>query len=66
METKFELQVQAAHDLEELLRLKTQQIEKYGQKLSPKSSYLCRHQMVRSFLWMQLNKEKDNLHLNRR
>ena len=65
MEIKFELQVQVAHDLRELLRLKTQQIEKYGQELSPKLSYFCRHQMVRSFLWMQLNKEKDNQHLNR-
>ena len=66
VETKFELRVQAAHDLGELLRLNTQQIEKYGQELSPKSSYLRRHQMMRSFLWMQLNKEKDNPHLNRR
>ena len=29
VETKFELQVQAAHDLGKLLRLKIQQIEKY-------------------------------------
>ena len=66
VETKFELRVQAAHDLGELLHLKTQQIEKYGQELSPKSNYYCRHQMVRSFLWMQLNKKKDNPYLNRR
>ena len=29
-------------------------------------SYYRRHQMVRCFLWMQLNKKKDNPHLNRR
>ncbi len=41
VEIKFELRVQAAHNLGELLRLKTQQIEKYGQELSPKLSYFC-------------------------
>ena len=30
VETRFELQTQAAHDLGELLRLKTQQMDKYG------------------------------------
>ena len=66
METRFELQTQAAHDLGELLRLKTQQMDKYGYELTPKSNYYRRHQMVMSFLWMQLNKEKDNPQLNRR
>ena len=55
-----------AHDLEELLHLKTQQIDKYGYEMSPKSNYYRCHQMVRIFLWMQLNKEKDNPQLNRR
>lgn len=66
MGTQFELKKQAAHDLEELLRLKIQQIDKYGYQLSLKSNYYRRHQMVRSFSWMQLNKEKDNPQLNRR
>ena len=66
VETRVELQTQAAHDVGELLRLKTQQMDKYGYELSPKSNYYCRHQMVRSFLWIQLNKEKDNPQLNRR
>ena len=60
VETKFELQTRAVHDLGELLRLKSQQRDKYGHELSHRSSYYRRHQMVRSFLWMQLNKEKDN------
>lgn len=34
VEIKFELQTQAVHDLEELLHLKTQQIDKYGYELS--------------------------------
>ena len=66
MGTQFELKKQAAHDLGELLRLKIQQIDKYGYQLSLKSNYYRRHKMVRSFLWMQLNKEKDNPQLNRR
>ena len=52
VETKFELQTQAAHDLGELLRLKTQQIDKYGYELSYQSSYYRHHQMIRCFLWM--------------
>lgn len=52
VEIKFELQVQVIHSLEKLLRLKTQQIKKYGQKLSSKSGYYCQYQMVKSFLWM--------------
>ncbi len=65
VETKFELQTRAVHDLSELLHLKSQQKEKYGYELSPKSNYYWRHQMVRSFLWMQLNKERDNPHCDR-
>lgn len=66
VESKFELQTQAAHDLGELLRLKTQQIYKYGYELSLKSSYYCCYQIVRCFWWMQLNKKKDNRQLNMR
>lgn len=65
LETKFELQGQAVHDLGELLYLKTQQIDKYGYELSHNASYYRRNQMVRCFLWMQLSKEKDNPFLNR-
>lgn len=50
LETKFVLRVQAAHNLGELLRLKTQQIEKYGQELSLKSSYLRQNQIVKFFV----------------
>ena len=66
VKTRVELQKKALHDLEELLRLKRQQIDKYRYELSPQSNYYHCHQMIRSFLWMQLNKEKDNLHLTRR
>ena len=64
VETLFELQTWAVHDLSELLRLKIKQIDKYKHILDPKSNLYCRHQMVQSFLWMQLNKEKDNPDLN--
>lgn len=37
-ETRFELQTRAVHDLSELLRLKTVQIDKYGHVLDPKSN----------------------------
>ncbi len=63
-ETQFESQTRAVHDLSELLRLKTVQTDKYGHVLDPKSSLYRRHQMVQSFLWMQLNK-KNNPGLNR-
>lgn len=39
VKTKFELQSQVVHDLGEPLRLKTQQIDKYGYELSYNSSY---------------------------
>lgn len=41
-------------------------MDKYGYELSPKSNYYRRHQMVRTFLWMQVDKEKDNPYLTRR
>ena len=65
LETRIQLQTKAAHDLRELLRLKSQQMDKYGHVLAPKSNHFRRHQMVQSFLWMQLNKEKDNQHSDR-
>ena len=65
VDTKFELKTRVTHDLGELLCLKTWQIDKYGNELFHKSNFYRRHQMVRSFLWMQLNKEKDNPQLNR-
>ena len=65
METLFEKQTQAAHDLGELLRLKTKQMDRYEYLLDLKSNFHRRHQMVQSFLWMQWSKEKDNPCLNR-
>ncbi len=58
--TRFESQTQAVHDLSELLRLKTVQMDKYGLVLDHKSNLYWKHQMVQSFLWMKLNKKKDN------
>ena len=65
MKTRSEAQIRAAHDLGELLRLKTAQTNRYGHILGHKSNFYCRHQRVQSFLWMQFNKEKDNPGLNR-
>ena len=64
-ETRFESQTPAVHNLGELLRLKIVQMDKYGYILDHKSNLYRRHQMVQSFLWMQLNKKKDNPGLNR-
>ena len=64
-ETQFESQTWAAQDLGELLRLKTVQMDRYGHVLNHKSNLHLRNQMVQSFLWMQLNKKKDNPGLNR-
>ena len=58
-QTEIELRTQAVKDLDELLRRKTEQMSKYGHVLAPKSNYHRRHQMVQSFLWKQLNKEKN-------
>ena len=55
VETTVELQNRAVNDLEDLLRLKTEQMNKYGYTLAPRSNHYRRHQMVQSFLWMQLN-----------
>ena len=63
-ETRFESQTQAVYDLSELLHLKTVQIDKYGHVLDYKSNSYRKHQMVQSFLCIQLNKN-DNLGLNR-
>lgn len=64
VETLFELRTRAVHDLTDLLRLKTKQMDTYGHVLDPKSNFYHCHQMVQSFLWMQVNKEKDNPGLN--
>lgn len=50
VDTKYELQTQAKHNLGKLLHLKTRQIDKYVYKLSHKSNFYYHHQMVRSFL----------------
>ena len=60
----IELRTQAVKDLDELLRCKTEQMSKYGHVIAHKSNYYCRHQMVQSFLWMQLNKEKNTVQLD--
>lgn len=60
----FEAQTRAAHDLSELLRLKTEQINRDGHIFGHKSNIYRRQQMVQSFLWIQFNKEKDNPGLN--
>ena len=39
-------------------------MSKYGHVLALKLNYYCRHQMVQSFLWMQLNKEKNIVQLD--
>ena len=64
-ETQLESQTRAVYDLGKLLRLKPVQMDKYGHVLDHKSNLYWRHQTVQSFLWMQLNKEKDNPGLNR-
>lgn len=43
----------ALEDLEKLLRLKTEQIRKYGRILPPGSDFFRRHCMVKSFLYIQ-------------
>ena len=43
----------ALKDLEKLLRLKTEQIRKYGRVLPPGSDYFRRHYLVKSFLYVQ-------------
>jgi hypothetical protein len=48
----------ALEDLERLLKLKTEQVKKYGHVLFPQGDFYRRHLMVRSFLWMQEQKDK--------
>ena len=64
VKTLFEKQTRTAPDLGKLLRLKTKQIDRYRYVLDLKSSFYRHHQMVKSFLWMQLSKKKDNQSLN--
>ena len=65
METKTESRTRAVHDLGKLLRLQTEQTTKYGHVLAPKSNHCRCHHMVQSFLWMQINKGKNTLDLDR-
>ena len=65
LETLFEKQTQAAHNLSKLLRLNTKQMNRYEHVLDFKSNLYRHHQIVQSFLWMQLSKDKDNPGLNR-
>lgn len=48
------------------MRLKTEQLKKYEAVLIPHSNLYLRHQMVQSFLLMQLRQEKDNPGVARR
>ena len=64
VETLLELQTRAVYNLTNLLRLKTKQLDIYKHVLDPKSNFYCHYQMVQSFLWIQLNKEKNNPGLN--
>lgn len=52
-------------ELDELLRCKTEQMSKYRHVLAHKSNYYRRHQMIQSFLWMQPNREKSTMQLDR-
>ena len=63
---KETIQAKAVHDLSELMRLKTEQLKRYGAVLIPQSNLYLRHQMVQSFLWMQLRKKTDNPGITRR
>ena len=59
-EINKEIKVKAAHNLSELMRLKTKQIKKLGTVLDPQSNLYQRHQMVQSFFWMQSRQNTDN------
>ncbi len=63
--TRFESQTRVVHDPTELLRLKTVQMDKYNHVLDHKLHFYRTYQMVQSFLWIKLNKKKDNPGLNR-
>ena len=49
-ENKETIKTKAVHDLSELMRLKTEQLKKYGAILIPQSNLYLRHQMIQSFL----------------
>ena len=59
-ENKETIKARAVHDLSELMRLKTEHLKKYGKVLIPQFNLYLRHQMVQSFLWMQLRQGMDN------
>jgi len=54
----------AQEDMEKLLNSKKAQIKKYGHLLFPRSDFYRRHCMVRSFLYVQM--QKSNLSLKKR
>jgi len=55
-ERKLELGLE---DMQKLLRSKTAQVKRYGHLLFPETDFHRRHSMVRSFLYMQ--KQKENM-----
>ena len=65
-ENKKTIKARAVQDLSELMRLKTEQLKKYGAVLIPQSNLYLKYQMVQSFLWMQLKQETDNPGVTRR
>lgn len=66
METKFKLQIQVVYNLSELLHFKSLQKEKYRYELFPRLNYYKCHEMIGSFLWMQLNKKENNPHYHKK
>ena len=64
-ENKETIKAKTVHNLFELIRLKTEQLKKYGAVLILQSNLCLRHQMVQSFLWMQLWQETDNPEVTR-
>jgi hypothetical protein len=51
-------QCSALEDLERLMKLKTEQVKKYGHPILPESDFSRRHRMVRSFLYLQNQKSR--------
>lgn len=49
-ERRLESQTRAVHDLDELFRLKTKQMDRYGHILDHKSNLYLQYQMKQSFL----------------
>lgn len=64
-ETKIEIQLKTSQDLKDLLQHKTKQVTAYKKIILINSNWHWRHQMVQSFLWLQENKDQDNLYKNR-